>query len=127
MNQELEQYLQFFVDYRQRDQPEQLVIVEFAVNNKVYMATKIFLFIENYKQKLRMEANIRRKRKMEKAIEFAERMKKLQKEAEIVLKKVQKKMKQQADKKRMEAEEQKRELSMKDLVFKEKPVRKLTN
>ena len=52
-----------------------------------------------------MEANIRRKRKMEKAIEFAERMKKVQKEAEIVLKKVQKKMKQQADKKRMEAEE----------------------
>lgn len=31
MNQELEQYLQFFVDYRQRDQPEWLVIVEFAV------------------------------------------------------------------------------------------------
>ena len=88
MNQELEQYLQFFVDYRQRDQPEWLVIVEFAVNNKVYMATKIFLFIANYKQKLRMETNIRRKRKMEKAIEFAERMKKLQKEAEIVLKKV---------------------------------------
>ena len=55
-----------------------------------------------------MEANIRRKRKMEKAIEFAERMKKLQKEAEIVLKKVQKKMKQQANKKRMEAEEQKK-------------------
>ena len=55
-----------------------------------------------------MEANIRRKRKMEKAIEFVERMKKLQKEAEIVLKKVQKKMKQQANKKRMEAEEQKK-------------------
>jgi len=43
------------------------------------MATKIliFLFIANYKQKLRMEANIRRKRKMKKAIKFAERMKKV--------------------------------------------------
>ena len=47
------------------------------MNNKVYTATKIILFIANYKQKLRMEANIRRKRKMEKAIEFAERMKKV--------------------------------------------------
>jgi len=41
------------------------------------MTTKISLFIANYKQKLRMEANIRRKRKIEKAIEFAERMKKV--------------------------------------------------
>ena len=108
MNQELEQYLQFFVDHRQRNQLEWLVTVEFVVNNKVYMTTKISLFIANYKQKLRMEANIRRKRKIEKAIEFAERMKKVQKEAGIALKKVQKKMKQQADKKRMEAEEWKK-------------------
>ena len=40
----------------------------------------------NYKRELRMRTDIRRKEKMEKAIEFAERIKKVQKEAEIVLK-----------------------------------------
>ena len=34
MNQKLEQYLQFFVDHRQKDWPEWLALVEFAVNNK---------------------------------------------------------------------------------------------
>ena len=41
INQELEQYLRFFIEYRQRDWLEQLVIAEFAVNNKVHSATKI--------------------------------------------------------------------------------------
>ena len=40
----------------------------------------------NYKRELRMRTDIRRKEKMEKAIEFAERIKKVQKEAETVLK-----------------------------------------
>ena len=34
MNQKLEQYLQFFVDYRQKYWPEWLVLAEFTVNNK---------------------------------------------------------------------------------------------
>jgi len=38
MNQELEQYLRFFVDHRQKDWPEWLALAEFAVNNKVYPA-----------------------------------------------------------------------------------------
>jgi len=41
MNQELEQYLGFFTEYRQRDWPEYLVSVEFVVNSKVHSATKI--------------------------------------------------------------------------------------
>ena len=48
MNQELEQYLRFFVDYRQKDWLEQLASAEFAVNNKVYSATKMLPFIANY-------------------------------------------------------------------------------
>ena len=36
MNQELEQYFQFFVDHKQKYQPEQLVISEFVVNNKTH-------------------------------------------------------------------------------------------
>ena len=62
-------------------------MVEFAVNNKTYPATKIFLFIANYGRELRIGADIRRKEKVEKAMEFAERMKKVHKEARVVLKK----------------------------------------
>ena len=94
MNQELEQYLQFFVDHRQKNWLELLVIAEFAVNNKIYSANKVSLFIANYERELRMETDIRRK---EKVIEFAKRMKKIQEEARTVLKKAQKEMKRQAN------------------------------
>ena len=87
MNQELEQYLQFFVDHRQKDWLEWLALAEFAINNKVHSATKISLFMANYGRKLRMEADIRRKGRIEKAMEFVERMKKVQEEAEAALKK----------------------------------------
>jgi len=35
MNQELEQYLRFFIDHRQRDWPEWLTSAEFVINNKI--------------------------------------------------------------------------------------------
>jgi len=41
MNQELEQYLWFFVNYRQKDWLEWLASAEFVVNNKVHIAMKI--------------------------------------------------------------------------------------
>jgi len=47
----------------------------------------------NYGRKLRIGANIRKRRKIEKMMEFAERMKKVQKEAGVDLKKAQKEMK----------------------------------
>ena len=105
INQELEQYLRFFIDHRQNDWPEQLASTEFAVNNKTHSATKISLFMANYKRKLRMEVDIRKKRKVEKAMEFTERIKKVQKEAEAVLRKAQDKMKQQADREKKEETE----------------------
>ena len=105
INQELEQYLRFFIDHRQNDWPEQLASTEFAVNNKTHSATKISLFMANYKRKLRMEVDIRKKRKLEKAMEFTERIKKVQKEAEAVLRKAQDKMKQQADREKKEEKE----------------------
>ena len=61
MNQELEQYLWFFVDHRQNEWLEWLVMAEFAINNKTYSVTKISLFIANYGRELRMETAIRRK------------------------------------------------------------------
>ena len=77
MNQELEQYLWFFVDYRQKDWPEQLALAEFAINNKVHSTTKISLFMANYGRELRMGVDIRKKGKVEKATEFVERLKKV--------------------------------------------------
>jgi len=52
MNQELEQYLRFFVDYRQKDWPEWLASAEFAVNNKVHTATKVSPFMANYRKEM---------------------------------------------------------------------------
>ena len=93
MNQELEQYLRFFVDYRQNDWPEWLASAEFVVNNKVHAAMKILPFIANYGRELRMGGNIRKRGKIEKAIEFVERMKKIHEEAGVALRKAQEDMK----------------------------------
>jgi len=41
------------------------------------LTTKVSLFIANYGRELRMGANIRRKKKIEKVIEFVERIKKV--------------------------------------------------
>jgi len=105
------------------------VLVEFVINNKAHSITKVFLFIANYRRGLRMGIDIRRRGKMEKVIEFVERIKKVQEEARVALKKVQEKMKQQANRGRREVEMWKAGdrvmLSMKDLVFKERPAKKL--
>ena len=85
----------------------------------------------NYSRELRIRANIRRKEKVEKAMEFAERMKKVQKEAGIVLRKVQEEIKQQVNRERMETKEQKKDdkvmLSIKDLMFKKQLAKKLVD
>ena len=47
----------------------------------------MFLFIVDYGRELRIEADIRRKVKVEKAMKFAKRMKKIQKEVEATLRK----------------------------------------
>jgi len=87
MNQELKQYLRFFIEHRQKDWPEWLAAAEFAVNNKVHTATKVLPFIANYGKELRMGGDIRRKGKVESATAFVERMKKVHEEAEAALRK----------------------------------------
>ena len=64
---ELEQYLRFFIEYRQRDQLE----LEFAVNNKVHLTTKVLSFIVNYSRELKIGIDIKNKEKVKKV--FAER------------------------------------------------------
>ena len=79
-------------------------MAEFAFNNKVHTVTKMSSFQVNYGRELRMGFDIRKKRKNEKAEEFAKEMKKRHEEARAALVKSQKEMKRQADKSRKEAE-----------------------
>jgi len=123
--------LRFFVNNRQKNWPEWLEPAEFAVNNKVHTITKVSPFMANYGRELRMEGDIRKRGKVEKVMEFVERMKKVYEEAGAVLKKAQEDMKRQADRGRKETEDWKKGdrilLSTKDLVFKERPARKLVD
>ena len=105
-------------------------MAEFAVNNKAHTATKVSLFMANYGRELRMGKDIRKKGKVESATEFVEKMKKVYEEAGAVLKKMQEEIKRYMDQSRKETKDWKKGnrvlLSTKDLVFKERPVRKLT-
>jgi len=53
----------------------------------MHSTTKVLIFMANYSRGLRMKADLRRKGKVKKSIEFAERMKRVQEEVEAVLKK----------------------------------------
>ena len=123
--------MRFFVDHKQKDWPEWLALAEFAVNNKVHTITKVSPFMTNYGRELRMGGNIRKKEKVESMVEFVERMKKVHEEAGAVLKKAQEDIKKQADRERKETKNWKREdrvmLSIKDLMLKERPARKLVD
>ena len=101
------------------------------MNNKVYTTMKILPFMANYRREMRMGGNIRKRGKIEKVMEFVERMKKVYEEAKAALKKVQEDMKRQVDRGRKETEDWKKGnrvmLSTKDLVFKERLARKLVD
>ena len=107
------------------------MLAEFVVNNKVYTTIKILPFMANYGREMRMGGDIKKRRKVEKVTEFVERMKKVYEKAGAVLKKAQEDMKRQADRERKETEDWKKGnrvmLSTKDLVFKERPARKLVD
>ena len=104
-NQELEQYLRMYVNYRQNNWAEWLATVEFAFNNKMHTVTKTSLFQVNYGREPRMGFNIRKKGKNEKAKEFVRDMKERHEEARAALVKSQEEMKRQVDRSRKEAEE----------------------
>ena len=99
-----------------------MAIVEFAFNNKVHIVTKSLPFQVNYGREPRMGFDIRKKRKNEKAEEFARKMKEIHEKARAALVKSQKEeMKRQADRSRKEAEEyrvgNKILISMKDFLM----------
>ena len=99
------------------------------MNNKVHMVTKVLPFMENYGKELRIGGDIRRKGKVESTMEFVERIKKIHEEAEAALRKTQEEIKRYMDRSRKKMENWKKGdrvlLSTKDLVFKERPARKL--
>ena len=87
---------------------------------------KVSPFMANYGKELRIGGDIRRRGKVESAIEFVERMKKIHEKTRVALKKMQEKMKRYADRSRKKNERWKKRdrvlLSTKDLAFKERPV-----
>jgi len=121
VNQELEQYLRMFIDYRQEQWPDWLGMAEFVYNNKVHSSTKVLPFKTNYGQDPRMEFEIRRKGKYEGAEKFMTKMKEIQEEAKAALEKAQEEMKKYIDRKRGEVDEYKVGdlvmLSTKDLKY----------
>jgi len=121
VNQELEQYLRMFIDYRQEQWPKWLGTAEFAYNNKVHLSTQIIPFKANYRQDPRMGFEGRKKRKYKGAKKFIEKMKEIQKEVRVALGKAQEKIKKYANRKRGEVDDYKVGdlvmLSTKDLKY----------
>ena len=74
-------------------------------NNKIHATTKISPFKINYGQDPRMGFEGRRKGKYEAAGKFVEKMRKIQEEAKVALRKAQEEMKKFADRKREKGEE----------------------
>jgi len=107
INQELEQYLRVFINYRQEQWSDWLGMAEFMYNNKIHAATKILPFKANYGQDLRIGFEGRRKGKYKVVGRFLERMKKIQEEAKAVLEKTQEEMKKFANKRQKEEEKYK--------------------
>ena len=129
MNQELEQYLQFFIYHRQKNWLEWLATAEFAVNNKTHLLTKVSLFIANYRREngsgYKKEIKYRESnevcRKDEKSIgRSGGSIKKSTREDKVIGR--------QREKESGSIEKcDKVILSIKDLVFKEWPDRKLVD
>jgi len=121
VNQELEQYLRMFIDYRQEQWPGWLGTAEFAYNNKAHLSTKTSPFKANYGQNPRMGFEGRKKGKYKGAEKFIEKMKEIQEEAKVALGKVQEDIRKYADRKRSDVDEYKVRdlvmLSTKDLKY----------
>jgi len=107
MNQELEQYLQIFIDHCQEQWPEWLGMAEFAYNNKAHSSTKVSPFKANNGQSPRMGFKLRKKGRFEGAEKFAKRMEEVQSEAKAALTKAQEEMRWYTDRKRGEVVEYK--------------------
>ena len=71
------------------------------INNKAHSTTKVSPFMVNYSRELRMEVDLRRKKKM---ANFVKRMRKVQEEVVAALVRIQEEIKRQVDRRRKEVE-----------------------
>ena len=71
------------------------------INNKEHSTTKVSPFMVNYSRELRMEVDLRRKKKM---TNFVKRMRKVQEEVVAALVRIQEEIKRQVDRRRKEVE-----------------------
>jgi len=121
VNQELKQYLRMFIDHRQEQWLEWLGMAEFTYNNKVHSSTQMSPFKANYGQDPRMGFEGRKKGKYMGAEKFMEKIKEIQEEVKVALKKTQKDMRKYADRKRSDIDKYKVGdlvmLSTKDLKY----------
>ena len=69
-----------------------MATAEFVFNNKVHIVTKLSPFKVNYRKKLRINFEIRKKKHV-KVEKFVKEMKEIYKKAKVTLKKLQKKIK----------------------------------
>ncbi|THH07173.1 hypothetical protein EW145_g3557 [Phellinidium pouzarii] len=107
INQEIEQYLRLFIDYRQENWPSWTPMAEFAYNNKIQSATKNSPFFVVYGRNPRMGFEPIRGSRVESAEDFVLRMKKVHEETNAALEKAKEEMKKYADRIRREAPEYK--------------------
>ena len=86
VNQEVEQYLQVFVNYHQDDwASDWLLLAEFSHNNKVNSSTHYSPFYLNWGRHPRKGVEPKRETQVEAATEFIERMEKVRTEAGVAL------------------------------------------
>jgi hypothetical protein len=97
VNQDAEQYLRIFINYRQDDWKEWLPLAEFSLNDSVHSATGQTPFFINYGYHPWKGQDTRRESQNESADSFAKRMKSVREDAEAALKKTAERMKASHD------------------------------
>ena len=87
LNQEIKHFLHVFTNYHQSDWADWLALAEFSYNDKVQSSTGCSPFYLNYGQHPWKGKSPRREGWVEAAVDFANRMKEVHREAETSLKK----------------------------------------
>jgi len=88
INQNPEQYLKIYINYRQSNWSDWLITAKFIFNNKVHTIMKSLPFKINYKIESRISFEIRKKRKNVKAEKLIKKMKEIYKKVKTALKKL---------------------------------------
>jgi hypothetical protein len=107
-NQEVEQYLRSYVNYRQTNWASWLPMAEFSYNNRIHSATGYSPFYLNYGRHPNTEGEIELSGKVPAVDKFVEELEKVRKDAGKSLEEANKKMKEQYDRKKKEARKYKK-------------------